>query len=284
MLFPSCAVTLEYEMSDDVEALDANLRSFNRWLEEDWGFGANGRIFAVPMVSLVDAGLAVAAVVRLIGCGPLGVHNRSGPAGGRSPGDPIYDAVWARLAEAEVFVAFHACDSGYNELWSTRWGEAARPAIQDMSPFQWYLGMHGTPVADTLAALVLNGVFDRFPALTVVVVENGFNWLAQLLDTADYSGRLGRKGKPLGQHCGGKASEILRQHVYVSPFPEEDPNTLVELIGVDRVLFGSDYPHSEGLAEPVDYVEKLAGWSQVDRKKVMRDNAAHLLGVGERNF
>jgi hypothetical protein len=69
LLFPSVAVAVEHEMHDDVEAMYAGLRAFNRWLLEDWGYGADGRIYSAPMISLVDTDLAVAEMQRVIEAG-----------------------------------------------------------------------------------------------------------------------------------------------------------------------------------------------------------------------
>ena len=72
-------------------------------------------------------------------------------------------------------------------------------------------------------------------------------------------------------------SDILREHVYVSPFPEEDVIGLTEMIGVDRVLFGSDWPHPEGNIRPADYVDCIQKLDPADVKKIMRDNALELI-------
>jgi predicted TIM-barrel fold metal-dependent hydrolase len=61
------------------------------------------------------------------------------------------------------------------------------------------------------------------------------------------------------------------------PFHEEDPRTLVELLGADHIIFGSDYPHVEGLAQPVSYVDELAGLPEQDIRKIMGGNMMGLL-------
>jgi predicted TIM-barrel fold metal-dependent hydrolase len=279
LMFGSLSPSVEHEMHVDVEASYANLRAYNRWLEKEWGFGADGRIFSVPLLSLLDLDMAIAELDRLLACGARVVHLKPGPVYGRSPGEPYFDPFWARINEAGIPVAFHASDSGYNELWSVHWGERARPPLQDMSPFQWYLGSGDRPIADTMAGLVLNCLFVRFPNLKVLSIENGFAWLAPMLTGIDKAAKMGRRGKALGGHLEEEPSAVLRRHLYVSPYPEEDPLELIRLIGLDRVLFGSDYPHSEGLAEPVEFADKLHGLSDPEVKRVMRDNTAALLGL-----
>ena len=68
----------------------------------------------------------------------------------------------------------------------------------------------------------------------------------------------------------------FKRHVWVSPFHEEDVKGLGELLGADRLLMGSDFPHAEGIPEPLDYVQQLAGFSREDVRRIMRDNALAL--------
>ena len=53
--------------------------------------------------------------------------------------------------------------------------------------------------------------------------------------------------------------EVFKRDVYVHPFHEEDPIGLIKLLGPDRVLFGSDYPHPEGMSDPISFVDELKG-------------------------
>ena len=73
--------------------------------------------------------------------------------------------------------------------------------------------------------------------------------------------------------------EVIKRNIYVSPFWEEDLGALAELIGVDHVLFGSDYPHPEGLADPASYVDELAGLPDESIRKIMGGNLARLMNV-----
>jgi predicted TIM-barrel fold metal-dependent hydrolase len=91
---------------------------------------------------------------------------------------------------------------------------------------------------------------------------------------------LGRAGS--GPWPGGrireKPSAILRRHVFVSPYHEEDVVGLVGEVGASQVLFGSDFPHAEGLADPVRFEETIATLPAEQRQLVMRENALRLLG------
>lgn len=279
LMFPTVAVAVEHELHDDVEACYANLRAFNKWIAEDWGYGADRRIFAAPMLSLLDVESAVTELDRVMKAGARLVHVKAGPAYGRSPADPVYDPFWARINEAGLPVAIHSGDSGYNELWSAKWGEQARPPLQYMTPFQWYLGAGERPISDMLANLILNNLFGRFPRLRVLSIENGSTWVGPLLKAMDKAAKVGRRSTPIGGHVQDLPSEVFRRHCWVAPYFEEDPLALRELIGVDRILFGSDWPHSEGVAEPVEFADKLAPLGDDGIRKVMRANMAELIGL-----
>jgi predicted TIM-barrel fold metal-dependent hydrolase len=279
LMFPTVAVAVEHELHDDVDACYANLRAFNKWIEEDWGYGADGRVFGAPMLSLLSPEHAVAELDRVLAVGARMVHVKAGPAYGRSPADPAYDPFWARLDEAGLPVAIHSGDSGYNELWSVQWGEQPRPPLQFMTPFQWYLGYGDRPISDMLANLILNNLFGRFPRLRMLSIENGSAWVPGLLQSMDKAAKVGRRGTPVGGHVQDLPSEVFRRHVWVSPYFEEDPVPLSELIGVDRILFGSDWPHSEGIANPVDFAGKLTALGDDGTRRVMRSNVAELIGL-----
>jgi Amidohydrolase len=75
--------------------------------------------------------------------------------------------------------------------------------------------------------------------------------------------------------------EIFRRSIHISPFWEEDLGALAGLIGDERVLFGSDYPHPEGLAEPATYVHQLAGVADESVRKIMGGNLARLMNVDD---
>ena len=135
----------------DVDACYANLRAFNSWLEEDWGYGADGRVFGAPMLSLLDPEHAVAELDRVLAVGARMVHVTARPRHGRSPADPAYDPFWARSTRPACRSRSTPATHGYNELWSVQWGEQPRPPLQFMTPFQWCLGYGDRPISDMLA-------------------------------------------------------------------------------------------------------------------------------------
>ena len=279
LLLPTVAVVVEQEIVRDVELTYASLRAFNRWLEDDWGYAYQERIFAVPMLSLLDIDQAIAELERVLAAGARMVHLRPGPVGGRSPADPHFDPFWARLDEARVPLAMHLSDSGYNALVSTQWGEEAAPPVRGQSAFQWAFCHGDRPIMETVGSFIYNNLFTRFPNLRVVSIENGSGWVEYLLTTLDKKKGMARYGPWPNGRPKGRCSEIFRRHVTLTPYPEDDVARLVDFLGPDSVLFGSDYPHPEGMAVPSKFVDLIGDANEEDTRKVMRGNTAALLGL-----
>jgi predicted TIM-barrel fold metal-dependent hydrolase len=124
-----------------------------------------------------------------------------------------------------------------------------------------------------MAALVCHGLFARFPNLRVASIEMGSNWVPWLLQT------FRRVHGQTPQAFAEDPIATFRRHIWVAPFHEDDVAVLRDLVGADRLLMGSDYPHAEGLAEPTSWVDELAGFSDAEIRLVMRENA---LGLSRR--
>jgi len=282
LMLPTLGVTFEYQLRHDMPAHNASVTAFNRWLEEDWGYGADGRIFGVPLLSLEDPAWAIVELERVIGEGAKFVLLRCGPVQGRSPADPVFDPFWARCEEAGLPIVFHVGNDGFVDLYASSWGEDPTVSLGKYSPFQMYTSQGDRPIADTFAALVLHNLFGRFPGLRAITVENGSDWVAGLLHDMDKAAKKGRLGVQLGGPLADLPSDIFKEHIYVQPYYEENVPALIEEIGARRVLFGSDFPHPEGLADPKSFVKTLEGVSPRDIALVMGDNMAELVGLDSR--
>jgi predicted TIM-barrel fold metal-dependent hydrolase len=276
LLFPTLGCGVEQALRFDIPATMATITAFNRWLEDDWGFAHEGRIITAPMLSLADPDAAVAEIDSLVERGARMVSVRPAPVPdghgrGSSLGDRRHDPVWARLAEANIPAAFHLSDSGYDATISAAWGGSER-----FEPFREVdvlsrLLVADRAIHDTMASLVVHGVFSRHPGLRVASIENGSDWMHLLLK------RLHKQANQTPWAFEEEPIETIRRHVWVTPYYEEDMRKLADTIGVERVLFGSDWPHGEGLAEPTDFVKELHAFTDVEIRAVMRDNANELL-------
>jgi predicted TIM-barrel fold metal-dependent hydrolase len=277
LMFPTLAVCVEAFMMDDPDQLYANFHSFNTWLDEEWGFDYGGRVYAPPLLSLRDLDRAVAELEWVLSRGARAICLRAGPAYGRSPADPYFDPFWARVNEAGITIAFHIGESSYNELFSIHWGEEPNPPSHRQSAFQWTCFYGDRPIMDTMAALIYHNLFGRFPNVRAMSIENGSLWVPYLMRVMDKMNGMGRNGPWPGGRITEKPSEIFKRHVFVSPYHEEPIEDLVALIGSSQVLFGSDFPHAEGLADPRSFAAGLPSLSYDDVRKVMRENAKSLV-------
>lgn len=285
MIVPSFGLAFEADCREDPEAAAANVRAFNRWVEDDWGYAYQGRIISPATLSLFDLETAVEELERVLKAGARVIMLRAGPLFDRSPADPYFDPFWSRVEEAGVPVVLHIGVSGYNPVVGAMWGENPDASETEMSPFLFYTCFGKRPILDTVACFILHNLFGRFPGLRMLSVENGSAWIPGLLEDLDRSTRVSvstqgdKQTTLIGGPLTDTPSNLFKQHFYVCPFFEESVSNLVDWIGADHVLFGSDWPHPEGVREPLDFLDDCAGLSTEQLQLVMRDNSARLLGV-----
>jgi hypothetical protein len=233
LLFPTMGVGMQEALKRDIPALHAAFTAFNTWLDEDWGFDrGDGRIYAVPFLTMADPTLAVDELERVLGLGARMVCTVPGPIptahGYQSPGMHDYDPIWARLEEAGVPLAVHAGLGGtaqYGKIW-----EPPRGQFEGFrhSPFP-VVAFADRTIADTFAAVICHGVLDRFPSLRLVTIENGAMWVPDLL--RNLASGFGKMPFAFERH----PVEAFKENVWVSPFFEDDMDMLKEVVGVDRL-------------------------------------------------
>jgi predicted TIM-barrel fold metal-dependent hydrolase len=277
LLFPTLGCGVEEALRDDVPATMASIAAFNRWLDEDWGFAYRDRVFAIPMLSLADPDGALEELEWVLERGARMVHVRPAPVpapngASRSLGDKRFDPVWARLAEASIPVAFHLGDSGYNARFAGAWGASDTFGFGNSDALGQVL-VADRAIHDTVASLLVHGVFQRHPALRVASIENGSDWLHLLAK------RLRKQRNQMPWSFAEDPLDTLRRHVWVTPYLEEDLHALADLVGVERILFGSDWPHGEGVAQPLDFQQELGGFDERAVRRIMHDNCVELLGL-----
>ncbi|MCK9902101.1 amidohydrolase [Parafrankia colletiae] len=282
-MFPSHAVCVEGPMQPDLDASVEVLRAFNRWLQEDWGFAYRNRIFGVPFLTLSYLDRAIAELEWCLDHGARVVSVRNGPVftadGTRSPADRAFDPFWARVQEAGIVVAPHAgFDDGYRqveEAVARAWGyrtsqrDGDTNALTVTEPFVQMLMKHRL-VHDFAGTLVAHGLFERFPGLRVAYIENGGTWVGPLLHSLEL---LAAQNPGMFQRS---PVDQFIEHCWVAPFVEDSVDELALHLPVERILFGSDWPHAEGLPEPTDFMASLASFTPADQRRIMRDNAREL--------
>ncbi len=270
--FPTLGVGMEESLKGDPEACIAAFQAFNRWIDDDWGFAYQDRIYAAPYICLMDEHAAVAELEWALEKGARLVCMRAGPiahpSGSCSPGDKRFDPFWARVAEAGITVTYHSGDAGYQKF-ADQWGVGGEFQAFEYDSLQMCLSP--APIRDTMAALICHGVFERHPQLRVATIESGSSWVGPLLSS------LKKTYGQMPTSFGRDPVEQVREHIWVSPYYEDDLSQLKTDIGAEHILFGSDYPHAEGLAEPTEFIHDLVGYDDAEIRLVMRENALGLL-------
>jgi predicted TIM-barrel fold metal-dependent hydrolase len=173
-----------------------------------------------------------------------------------------------------VLIGMHSSDSGYDR-YQNEW-EGSDSEMLPFQPQAFRMLSQWRPVEDAVSSLICHGALTRHPDLKVAVIENGSSWVAPLLSN------LADVYKKMPQDFEEDPVLVFKRNVHVSPFWEEDLVALADLIGVDRVLFGSDFPHPEGLADPASYVQELQGAPEETVRKIMGANLARLMGVEDK--
>jgi predicted TIM-barrel fold metal-dependent hydrolase len=276
LLFPTLGVGIEEALKSDPEACVKSFTAFNRWLEEDWGFRYHGRIFAVPCISMLDPRAAAAELKRVADAGAIAVNIRNAPVpapgGFRSQFAPDYDGFWGLAQEAGIVVATHAGLDGYDIL-VRMWEQGGSESSLFRSPLRGVL-TKARAVSDFYAAAVCGLLFERFPRLRMASVENGASWAGDLLHRLDDAA-----SRNPGYFTVAPRDAFL-EHVWITPFWEDDVPTVVQDVPATRLLLGSDWPHAEGTVAPADFLtESLGKLPEPDVHRIARDNALELLAI-----
>jgi len=279
IMWPTLASLLEERLRDDPEATHVVVHALNQWMVEQWTFNFENRIFAVPVITLPIVERAVAELEYVLEHGAKIILIRPAPVpgwkGSRSFALPEFDPFWKLVEESGIVVGMHASDSGYqrhlNEWEGIREGEFT--PFKGGSAFAAIVGGMHREITDTVASAIGHGLCTRFPKLKIVPVENGSGWVRPLM------GDMQRAYEFNPHIFDENPLDVLKRNIFVHPFHEEDPKGLVELIGADNVLFGSDYPHPEGMSDPITFVDELDGLPPDDVAKVMGGNLSRLMNV-----
>jgi predicted TIM-barrel fold metal-dependent hydrolase len=275
LMFPTLASLIEERTKDNPALTHAIIHSLNEWLYETWQFNYADRIFTTPIITLPIVDQALEELEWVLERGAKVVLVRPAPVPGyrgpRSFALPEFDPFWKRVVEADILVALHSSDSGY-EKFTNDWmgGDSEYLPFQ---PHAFRMLSSWRPIEDAVASLVTHGALTRFPSLKIAVIENGSTWVAPLLQA------MKDLYKKMPQDFPEDPIAAMRRNIHISPFWEEDLGALAEMIGPERVLFGSDFPHPEGLGNPMTYLSNVEHLPDEWARLVMGGNLARLMNV-----
>ena len=247
---------------------------YNDWVA-DWCGKHPDRFFAAGAVPLQDPAASVKEARRCVEkLGMRALFVRPNAYGERHVHDKDFDPVWAEAEGLGVPVALHPAGTGEvwgaPQLYGRRWG--LFPGFKVMAfLFDNYFA---------LTAMVGTGVLERFPRLKLLVLESGAGWVLHWLDQMDHW-----IGEVNPQDMDGLSllpSGYFRRQVFVSVDPDEKslPAT-IDIIGSDRIMWASDYPHTDVTAPSVvaELREHLAPMPQETQRKILGANALAIYGI-----
>ena len=263
-------------MRDDAELMHATIHAFNQWIHETWTFNYKDRIFATPVITLPIIDKAIAELEWCVERGAKIILIRPAPVpmpgGSRSFALPQFDPFWRKVVESGVLVALHGSDSGYMRYMNDWIGPGEYLPFQP-NPFI-EMAMRHKAIQDTAASLTCHGLLTRIPELRFIMVENGGEWVAKFIEN------LGLTYKKMPHAFAENPVEAFRRNVWLNPFHEDNFVELAEVLGVDKLCFGSDWPHPEGMAEPRSFADHLPkSFSAEQVRNVMGGNLARALRV-----
>jgi predicted TIM-barrel fold metal-dependent hydrolase len=281
LVFPTFALS-QFARSQDHDVLYAGANALTRGMAE---FGADDdRMLPVGFVPLNDPAKAL-EVIELGLRGGIGAFwVSSDPAGDRSPSHVDFHPIWERISEAGVPIMLHI---GGARLLPRPYHNTGHPKTTDwLGGGENLRGKDYPAVAHSpqnfLTSMVLDGVFQRFPALRCGVIELGGTWVPSYLRVLDQAAHTFRKTEPLIKGLDLTASDYIRRQVRFSLFPFEDAAWLIREAGEDLFMFASDYPHPEGSKDPIGrFAQSLeeGGVSASAQDRFYSGNFADLMGL-----
>ncbi len=278
LMWPTLASLLEERLRSDPKATHAVVHALNQWMHEHWSFNYEGRIFPTPIITLPIVSEAIKELEWVAERGAKIVLIRPAPVPGyegfRSFALPEFDPFWERVTELDLAVGLHSSDDGltrYYSLWEGNHDEML--PFAGPSAFLDIMHTQGRGIFDTIASMIGHGLLSRFPNLRILPVENGSGWVRPLVEA------LGTSYAHNPRLYDEDPLMVFKRNVWIHPFHEEDPHGLIKLIGADRIVFGSDFPHAEGMSDPLSYVDELEGLSRDDVIRVMGGNLAEVMKI-----
>jgi predicted TIM-barrel fold metal-dependent hydrolase len=243
---------------------------------------SDGRIFPMALLPWWDLGEAVKEVERARAMGLKGVninsdpHNFAGPGGAHLPdlGRDHWNPLWEACEGLDMPVNFHigASESAIDFMGSQGWPGLEADLRAALGGAMLFINN-----GRVMGNLILAGVPERFPKLKLVSVESGIGWLPFLLEAIDYQYReVGASVRRLRR----KPSEYFASNFYACFwFERDDLSQLIRKVGVDNVMFETDFPHPVCLY-PIDDVDgALRGLGEDEKVKVLSGNASRVYGI-----
>lgn len=261
---------------EDYDLRLAGIRAHNRWLADFVGAHPQRRAGLVQiLLNDVDEALADIRWGKDHGLSGVLLPGVAPNSGIEPLYSPVYDPLWALCQELELPVTHHGGGSSVPDL-------GRHPTSMTM-----YIMEVGFYANRALWHLVMSGVFDRYPDLVFVLTEQGSTWIPGVLERMDslhdsmVAGRFGGELGPASFTLPRRPSEYFFENCFVgASFPSPEDAEVIKDFGLERFMWGSDYPHREGTYPYSRESLQLtfAGWDEADLRKVLGETAASVYG------
>jgi uncharacterized protein len=276
-----CLGNFELDQTADVELCYAAARAHNRMMSTFCS--VDRRLLGTAYVPLVSFELALATAREAIklGCKALLIPSRCPP--GISPSHIGFEPLWALAQEARLPIVFHV---GGEEKLNPDYFNNGLPRVKDFHGGEEnFTSLSFMPIPHsvqiTLAALIIDGVLDRYPLLKFGAIELGASWIPSWMRFMDSAAAAFLRNEERLQKLSLKPSEFVQRQVRATPYPHEDVGWIIANSGEDVCLFSSDYPHVEGGRNPLKrFNDSLAHTSAVAVEKFYCGNFVGLMGEG----
>jgi len=254
----------------NIDLLIALQQNYNNWLHEQCRI-SNGRLYGLAVLPVQDPAAAIAELDRVLEMGYRGVVIASNAPKGRKYCDEEYDPLWARAQEAGIPISFHVGCFSHIPSWLKE--------TSDRDPIAVYSGT-ASLIHDTLVELMCRGVCKKFPELQFVVAEYNAGWLAHWLDRVEQGWEREFAKNPSGPAV-EPVGEIWRRQFYATIEDDQPALRTRDFIGEDRLMWGSDYPHTDSTWPcSVDVLsEMFTDYPAAAQSAITRDNVARLYSL-----
>jgi hypothetical protein len=282
-MWPTLASVIEQSIPEDPHAVSAVFHALNQWMYEHWTFGYEDAVFPTPAISLGLVDRAIAELEWVVERGARIVYISTAPVSGfggrRSIALPEFDPFWEAMQERDVVVGLHQVVNRRFPVDLAELDGTREAGGYWNSPAMWSAGFRAlaTPrwqISDFIASMIGHGMLTRFPGLKVAVVEFFTDWIRPMV----HQFRVAYERTP--QLFDEEPMEVLRRNVFIHVFQDPKPLEVIELLGVENSMFGSDFPHPEGLRDPLAFSEAITSLPPADLVGGMGGNLARLMKVG----
>ena len=255
----------------NTDLLVALQRNYNDWLY-DYTSAAKGRLFGLPAIPVQDPQAATEEIDRLLKLGFKGGCIPCTSPVERPYYDPAYEPIWSRAEEAGFPLSMHVGTMSYVPR------EYRGPRIRD-DAIADYAAAQAT-VQRTIVEFMCRGVCERHPRLKIVVAEFNAGWIAHWLDRVDQG--LQRERRSMDEPFSGTPPhEVWRRQFYATIEDDRPALATRDFIGLDNLLWGSDYPHTDSTWPCSNEVldELFDGIAAEQRAKITHANVKALYGM-----